>query len=177
MKKIVIISSTSRPDSNTNKVSKIYEGILKSKKVDVEILDLNVLTENFILSEIHGKRSEAFANIIAKYISNNSNFIFVVPEYNGSFPGVLKLFIDCIHPREWTKKYACLVGVSDGRAGNLRGMDHLSAILGYLKMHVFHHKLPISSIDKLLDNQNKFSLPEQMKVCELQVQGFLDWIS
>lgn len=157
-------------------MSKIYEGILKTKNVEVEILDLNVLTENFILSEVHGKRSESFANIISNHISNNSNFIFVVPEYNGSFPGILKLFIDGIHPKEWTNKNACLVGVSVGRAGNLRGMDHLTGILSYLKMHVYHHKLPISTIDKLLDDNDKFNSAEQLKACELQVDGFLKWI-
>jgi chromate reductase, NAD(P)H dehydrogenase (quinone) len=175
MGKIVIISSTTRPNSNTMKVSRIYEAILKSKAIETEIFDLATLPENFLLEELHGKRSEKFAQMISHYISPNNRFIFVVPEYNGSFPGVLKVLIDSLHPKEWLNKYVCLVGISVGRAGNLRGLDHLTGILNYLKMHIYHNKLPISVVDKLLDEKNGFNSPEQQKTCEAQVGGFLQW--
>jgi NAD(P)H-dependent FMN reductase len=174
--KILIISCTSRKGSNTMKVCKIYERLLLEKKADTEIMDLSLLPENFIVSELHGNRSEKFSAMINEYIASNDHFIFVLPEYNGSFPGVLKLFIDAIHPKEWKDKFACLVGVSVGRAGNLRGMDHLTGILNYLKMHVFYNKLPISVVDKLLDENGNFNKPEQLKACSDQVDSFLEWI-
>ena len=65
-----------------------------------------------------------------------------------------------------------LVGVADGRAGNLRGMEHLTGILQYLKLHVYHNKLPISVINKVFDESGNM-LPDQLKVCTLQVEGFL----
>jgi NAD(P)H-dependent FMN reductase len=99
----------------------------------------------------------------------------VTPEYNGSFPGVLKVVLDSIHPKEWNHKYACLVGVSDGRAGNLRGMDHLAGVLQYLKMHVYHNKLPISLITKLFNADGTFNNEGQQKVCEVQIEGFLNF--
>jgi chromate reductase, NAD(P)H dehydrogenase (quinone) len=157
------------------KVAKIYSGLLNKRNAENEIMDLTLLPDNFIVGELHGKRSERFSEMINRYIASNSVFIFVVPEYNGSFPGVLKLFIDAIHPKEWSGKYACLVGVSVGRAGNLRGMEHLTGILNYLKMHVYHNRLPISSVDKLLDDSGNFTSEEQIKVCAAQLEGFLDW--
>jgi chromate reductase, NAD(P)H dehydrogenase (quinone) len=175
MSKIIIISATSRLKSNTMRVSRIYRDLLKSKKVDCDILDLNRLPENFVFEELHGKRSEAYAQLISDFISANHQFLFIAPEYNGSFPGVLKLFIDSIHPTEWKDKYACLVGVSLGRAGNLRGLEHLASILNYLKMHVYHNKLPISVIDTLLDKDGKFNSEDQLKACENQLDGFLKW--
>jgi NAD(P)H-dependent FMN reductase len=111
--------------------------------------------------------------LIDRWISPSSRFIFVVPEYNGSFPGILKVFLDSVHPNEWNDKFACLVGVSTGRAGNLRGMEHLAGILNYLKMHVYHNKLPVSSVDKLLDAKGQFNHPEQIRVCSQHVEGFL----
>ena len=42
----------------------------------------------------------------------------------------------------------------------------------YLKMHVYHDKLPISIINKVFDAEGKFP-EEQMKVCIAQVEGFL----
>ena len=172
MKKIVVVSCTNRPNSNTLKVSKIYENILKSKQVDVKILDFCLLPETIAFSETFGKRTDKYAMLIEEYVSSVSKFIFVVPEYNGSFPGILKTFLDSMHPTEWADKDACLVGVADGRAGNLRGLEHLTGILQYLKMHVYHDKLPISIVNKVMDLEGNFS-EAQMKACEKQVDGFL----
>jgi len=174
MKKIVVVSCTNRPNSNTLKVSKIYESILKSLDVDVKILDFTILPESIAFSETFGRRSDQYAQLIDEYVSTVSKFIFVVPEYNGSFPGLLKTFLDSMHPREWVNKDACLVGIADGRAGNLRGMEHLTGILQYLKMHVYHDKLPISIVNKVMDPEGNFS-EAQMKACIAQVKGFLEF--
>lgn len=176
MEKIVIISCTNRPGSNTLKVSKLYQAILKTEDREAVILDLGKVPENISFGEVHGRRSEEFGKLIKDYVSSHSNFIFVVPEYNGGFPGILKVFIDSIHPAEWTDKYACLVGVSNGRAGNLRGLEHLTGILNYLKMHIYHNKLPISSIDKQWNDKNEFNTKEQFDVCQKQVEGFMKFI-
>lgn len=172
MEKIVVVSCTNRPDSNTLKVSKIYEKILKEKHTETSILDFSLLPQNLAFSETFGRRSDKYAELIDEYVSKINKFIFVVPEYNGSFPGILKTFLESMHPREWANKDACLVGVSDGRAGNLRGLEHLTGILHYLKMHVYHDKLPISIVNKVMDAEGRFS-EAQMKACEAQVEGFL----
>lgn len=172
MLEIVVMSCTNRPASNTLKVSRIYEKILVNLGVKTRVLDFCDLPENIAFSETFGKRTPAYARMIEEYVSSVSKFVFVVPEYNGSFPGILKTFLDSVPPREWNDKDVCLVGVADGRAGNLRGMEHLTGIFNYLKMHVYHDKLPISVINKVIDTTGNFS-PEQMKVCLAQIEGFL----
>jgi NAD(P)H-dependent FMN reductase len=96
------------------------------------------------------KHPAAFRAIDEQYMIDADRWIIVSPEYNGSFPGVLKLFIDAISTHKYGEtfadKRALLVGVASGRAGNLRGMEHLTGLLNYLKIHVFPQKLPISSI-------------------------------
>jgi chromate reductase len=173
MNKIIIISATNRPNSNTLRVCKIYLEILKSLNAEAEIFDLNVLPQNIAFSETFGNHTDEFNKLINKYIVPNTAFVFVAPEYNGSFPGILKLFIDCIPPKEWMNKYACLVGVSIGRAGNLRGLDHLTGILNYLRMHIYHNKLPISNVEKMVNEQGTFIYEDQQKVSVAQMEGFL----
>ncbi|MBL7911185.1 MAG: NAD(P)H-dependent oxidoreductase [Bacteroidia bacterium] len=175
MEEIVVVSCTNRQNSNTLKVSKIYEEILKAKKVDVKILDFCTLPENVAFSEVFGKRTESYSALLEKFVSNNRKFIFVVPEYNGSFPGILKTFLDSVSPKEWNFKDVCLVGVSTGRAGNLRGLEHLTGILNYLKMHVYYNRLPISVVDKIMNVDGKFSDEGQQAACEAQVTGFLEY--
>jgi NAD(P)H-dependent FMN reductase len=73
----------------------------------------------------------------------------------------------------WTENKACLVGVSTGRAGNLRGMEHLTNILNYLKINVYHNKLPISRVDTLMDAQGNLTDADTLKVIDWQLEGFL----
>ena len=54
-------------------------------------------------------------------------------------------------------------------------MDQLAAILHYLKMHVYHTKLPISLVDKILDEQGHFLSEDQKKVSIAQLEGFLSF--
>lgn len=172
MSEIVIMSCTNRAESNTLKVSRIYQELLQNFNIEVPILDFCELPRDLAFSETFGHRTESYSALINKYVSTKRKFIFVVPEYNGSFPGILKTFLDSMHPREWNDKRACLVGIADGRAGNLRGMDHLTGILNYLKMHVYHDKLPISVINKMFDAQGNFS-EEQQNASLRQLEGFL----
>jgi NAD(P)H-dependent FMN reductase len=173
MHSITIISATNRLDSNTEKVANYYKTALKTKGIDVELFSLRDLPETVLHTDLYGKRSEGFQKIIDKYIDTQSKFIFITPEYNGSFAGVLKVFLDAIPPRMWTENKACLVGVSTGRAGNLRGMEHLTNILNYLKVNVYHNKLPISKVDTLLDSQGNLTDPDTLKVIDFQLEGFL----
>ena len=141
----------------------------------MQFLDFRNLPKTLFFEESFGTKSESYQALINEFVTANHKFIFVVPEYNGSFPGILKTFLDSIHPRDWANKKACLVGVSDGRAGNLRGMEHLVGVLQYLKMHVYHNKLPISLINKVMNEAGNFVNEEQMKVCIAQVEGFIAW--
>lgn len=173
MHSITIISATNRPDSNTEKVATYYQSVLKGLGVAANILSLKNLPESVLHSDLYGKRSPEFQEIIEKYVEHQEKFIFITPEYNGSFAGILKVFLDAIPPRLWTDNKACLVGVSTGRAGNLRGMEHLTNILNYLKVNVYHNKLPISRVDTIMDGSGSFMDADTKLVIELQVAGFL----
>jgi NAD(P)H-dependent FMN reductase len=175
MHPITIISSTNRLDSNTEKIANYYLSILKNKTFHVDLLNLKELPESFLFSDLYGKRSDEFQKIIDKYIEQQTKFIFIVPEYNGSFPGILKGFLDAVSPKLWLDNKACLVGISTGRAGNLRGMEHLTNILNYLKVNVYHNKLPISRVDTLLDTSGNLTDAETKRAIDIQLNGFLDF--
>jgi NAD(P)H-dependent FMN reductase len=173
MHSITIISATNRADSNTEKVANYYLTVLKSKGVKAELFSLKNLPESFLFSDLFGNRSNDFQKIIDSYIEHQTKFIFIVPEYNGSFAGVLKVFLDSISPKFWVDNKVCLTGVSTGRAGNLRGLEHLTNIFNYLKVNVYHDKLPISRVDTLLDDNGNLTDTETKKAIDLQLEGFL----
>ena len=148
---ISIISSTNRQGSNTLKIAKIYIEMLGSQGAEAQLIDLRDLPKDIAFSELYGKRSDSFQQEFIQIVEKSQKYVFVIPEYNGGFPGILKLFIDAVPPKSWHHKKAGLVGISDGAAGALRPMDQFSNVLNYLKVDVISDKPKLSGIDKALD--------------------------
>ncbi|MFD1771789.1 NADPH-dependent FMN reductase [Sphingobacterium suaedae] len=148
----LIISGTNRTNSNSLKIATYYQQELLRKGDDSwQILPLSDLPETIIGTDLYGKRSPLFEPI-QRLVSAAQKFIFIIPEYNGSFPGVLKVFIDaCAFPASFYHKKAVLVGLSSGKYGNIRGVDHFTGVCNYLRMHVLPLKIHIPSIQEELD--------------------------
>jgi chromate reductase, NAD(P)H dehydrogenase (quinone) len=161
-----IISGTNRPGSNTIKIARQYQQILQQKGVAAELVSL----ENLDVST----RSDAIISLENQVLVGTDKFIFVSPEYNGSIPGVLKsLFDNSDIARCWWGKKALLTGVSTGRAGNLRGMEHLTGILHYLKVVVHPNKLPISVVNVLLNLDGSIKDESTLKAIDQQLNEFI----
>jgi len=163
---ITIVAATNRNGSKTLQMALQYQKIFDKLNIPTSLLSL----------EQHDvtTRSESFINLEETYLKQTKKFVFIIPEYNGSYPGILKLLIDNSDIKNsWWHKEALLVGVSDGRAGNLRGMEHLTGVLQYMRMHVYHNKLPISRINTVLDIHGNWMDDTTELVCEAQIKGFL----
>ena len=162
-----IISGTNRAGSHTEKVAQEYQKVLAAKGIDAQIFSLKGL------NVLH--RSPEIQKIEVDILIPTKKFIFIVPEYNGSYPGVLKSLIDNSDIRNvWHFKKALLTGVATGRAGNLRGMDHLADVLHYLKMNVHYNKLPISVINTVLDEKGRLN-KDTLRVVNDQISDFIDF--
>jgi len=163
-----IISGTNRKNNTTIRIANIYQEVFKSHGVETELLSLiDIFPE---------AGSESFMQLEEKYLKKTSKYIFIAPEYNGSIPGILKLLIDEADWKScWKNKKAMLVGVSTGRAGNLRGMDHLASILHHMHMQVMPIMLPLSRINDILSEDGEISDPSTMKNIEKQVKSFIDF--
>ncbi|MGE6220883.1 NADPH-dependent FMN reductase [Nubsella zeaxanthinifaciens] len=170
---VTIIAGTNRPNSNTLKVAKYYQNKLAEKGLQTNLLDLQDLPNNFIAEDLYGKKSEKFENIQGM-VTNTSKFLFVIPEYNGSYPGVLKTFIDaCAFPESFYDKKACLVGIASGKYGNIRGIEHFNGVCAYLHLHVMPLRIHISYIKNELNENGQLYLEDTVKFTAQQIDKFL----
>jgi chromate reductase, NAD(P)H dehydrogenase (quinone) len=147
---ITIISATNRPNSNTRAIADLYAAMLKDKDEAHQMLDLADLPADFIQTALYENtgKNEVF-NKLSSMIATADKVVFVVPEYNSSFPGVLKAFIDGLqYPNTFNGKKAALVGISSGMQGSGMAMSHLTDILNYLGMHVLALKPKLAHIEK-----------------------------
>lgn len=170
---ITIISGTNRKDSNTLKIANYYQKELLKKGLETEIFSLLDLPDNLINTDLYGKRSEAFQKI-QSLISKTEKFLFIIPEYNGSFPGVLKTFIDaCSFPESFYDKKACLVGISSGKYGNVRGIEHFNGVCAYLHLNIMPLRLHIGNIKTELNENNEIFKEDTLKFTNEQMDKFV----
>ena len=163
---LTIISGTNRPDSRTLRVAQAYQQIMAAAGANATLLSLE--------GRSVWEPGDDMAALEKEYLIPAEKFLFVMPEYNGSFPGVLKAMLDNSDIRQcWWGKKTALTGVADGRAGNLRGMEHMTNILHYLKMHVYWDKLPLSRISEEMDDAGHWLKPATEAAVRQQIDGFL----
>lgn len=173
---IKIIVSTNRINSTSGKIAELYQNILADLGSDAEIINLVDLPDDFVFSALYEKkgRNKAY-NIIHEKVKAGEKYVFVVPEYNGSFPGILKSFIDGMtYPNSFFGKKCALVGISSGIGGGGIAMSHLTDILHYLGMHVLAMKPKLAKIEEnMTDNllTNKFYL----ELLQAQAQMLIDF--
>jgi chromate reductase, NAD(P)H dehydrogenase (quinone) len=153
---ITVISGTNRSGNVSIKVAESVLELLTTNEIDAQILDLQKLPEDFVFrNDVFGNPDPGFSAISEQFIATADRFVFVIPEYNGSFPGVCKAFIDGVWPEHFKGKKASVIGLSSGRSGNLRGTDQLTNVLNYLEVVVVPLKVNIMYVDgQLDDNRN-----------------------
>lgn len=161
-----IISGTNRAGSNTMKIALHYRDLLEAKGIETRLVSL----EGWKSVE----KTPEYVQLEKEVLIPCRKFIFVAPEYNGSIPGILKVMLDISdYKKVWWGKKALLTGVALGRSGNVRGMEHLTGILHFLKVIVHPNKLPISSVDKLLNGTGVIHDKGTLEAIKTQVDEFI----
>ncbi len=124
----------------------------------------SILNDNNLKSDIVSCLSDDINHI---GVNEYEKFIFVMPEWNGSYPGQVKVFIDNqSHPNKFQGKKVSLIGLSGGHSGNIIGIHHLRDVLEYvgsnvssLKTYIPSDKLNLTNSDyiaRLTEHVNKF---------------------
>lgn len=135
MTKIGIIIASTRPGRNGTAVGRwVYEQAVRRGDAEFELVDLHDFGLPQLDEELPaaaGGCSRPHTRRWAATVASFDGFVFVVPEYNHGFPGVLKTALDFLY-REWHDKAAGFVGY--GVDGAARAIEQLRPILGYLKV-------------------------------------------
>jgi chromate reductase, NAD(P)H dehydrogenase (quinone) len=173
---IKIIVATHRNNSLSQRIAQIYQEILSQSAVQSEILNLRELPHDFVFSalfEQNGKNPSY--NAFHEKVKSGSKFVFIVPEYNGSFPGVLKAFIDGMsYPNTFKNKKCALVGISSGVGGGGIALSHLTDIFHYLGMHVLALKPKLAKIEENLSD-NLLTNRLYMELLQTQAEMLIDF--
>jgi NAD(P)H-dependent FMN reductase len=121
----VLIVTQSSPTGLNRKVAKICDSIAKSSEQQV------------VVSKIINADK-----VKPEDIKEHPYQIWIVPEWNGSFPYVFKKLIDDSgYPSSFSGIEILLIGTSDSTFGNLMGISHLEHILQWCGAIVFEKRV------------------------------------
>jgi len=173
---ITLISGTNRPGSNTRKVTAVIAAIYADLGLPHQVLDLHDLPAELFTPAAYAAKPAAFAPF-SQAVIGASGLVIVTPEYNGSFPGVLKLFIDHLQfPESLDRKPVCFVGLAAGAWGALRSVEQLQVIATYCNAQVFPKRVFLPGIGQALDAAGQFTDPALVKRLREQAVGFAGFV-
>jgi NAD(P)H-dependent FMN reductase len=173
---IVILSGTNRPGSNTHKISRHIAADYAALGVKTQMLDLAELPTEIFLPSAYIEKPAAFKKFTDAVLAADG-LVIVTPEYYGSFPGVLKYFIDLLpFPESFEHRPVCFVGLAIGVWGGLRPVEQLQMIFGYRNAHIFPERVFMPGIGKLLDESGNLSNSDMAKRLAGQAKNFVGFV-
>lgn len=172
---ITIVAGTNRPNSRALRLARYYAELLTARQVAHQILDLMELPLDFTTSALyHNTGQHDEFNRLVSMAEQAEKLVFIVPEYNCSFPGVLKAFIDGLpYPGGIRGKKAALVGLSSGGQGGQLPLNHLTDVLMYLGTAVLPQRVRLPFIDQHLTADGQLTEPLYQQLLQEQMEHLL----
>lgn len=178
-KNIAVIVGSLRKDSLNRKMAHELMALAPDnlKLEIVDIGDLAIYNQDLDDNNNPPASWKIFREVMQKF----DGVLFVTPEYNRSFPGVLKNAID-VGSRPygqsiWSKKPTAIISVSPGATGGFGANHHLRQCLVFLDMPILQQpEAYIGQVGNLLDNKGKISNDDTRKFLGHFMQTFAKWI-
>jgi NAD(P)H-dependent FMN reductase len=172
---IVLISGTNRPGATTLKVARQAEAGLKALGAEVFFINL----QDMPAACADGAAYKAKPPEVAPWqeaVFKAEGILSVIPEYNGSFPGIYKLFIDMLKfPESLVDVPAAFVGVSSGEWGALRPVEHAQMVFQYRHAPLFGRRVFLKNTRDVLDADGRPKDPALAQRFQDFLKGFIDF--
>lgn len=136
---------------------------VKYELIDLEKVDLPFLDEAIPPSQL--KYSKDHTKAWSEQVAKHDAYIVITPEYNHSFPAVLKNALDFVYV-EWAHKPIAFVSYG-GSVGGSRAVEQLRQVAVELQMAPIRTQVMITAVwsafeDGKLKKENLLGDPEQL---------------
>lgn len=170
--RVPIVLGTAREGRMSEHVAKLLLAKAKEAGLDSKIIDVRdyrlVATDNTGDPE----PAKKWAGVVAEA----DGFIFVVPEYNHSYPGELKMMLDMLY-KEYAGKKAAVCGVSAGNFGGARAVELTNLLLVTLGFIPAQYSMNVFSVNQVFDESGNLKDESYQKKAEQFLESFIKLIS
>jgi len=173
--KILAFAGSLRTESFNKKLIKLAAKGAEKAGAEVTCIDLRDFPLPIFDQDLEAKEGlPKNAVKLKELFLAHGGLLISSPEYNSSISGVLKNTIDWVSrgdPRDkplacFDQKVAGLMSASPGALGGLRGLVHVRAILGNIKVLVLPEQIAISKADEAFNADGSLKDSKQQAAVE-----------
>lgn len=169
--RVVIVPGTNRTGALSLHLARAIAGDFRALGHEPDLLELRLGAE-FVDPDVYHKPAPAVTALVQRFVGGDAA-VFVVPEYNGSFPGILKLFIDMLpYPAGLDRRPCAFVGLASGQFQALRAVEHLQQVVGYRNAYVFPQRVFIGNAKQQFGTDGSLVDAKLAQRLRDQAQGF-----
>jgi NAD(P)H-dependent FMN reductase len=167
--RILVFAGSTRRDSFNRKLAREAAEALKSIGANVTYAELRDYPMPLYDGDMESEQGlPAAAKAFKDLVRAQDGLLIASPEYNGSFPALLKNTIDWIsRPEPGEKplaalsgKTAAIISASPGGGGGRRGLRHLRELLEMIGVNVIPDQLSVARAFEAFDADGHLVRPE-----------------
>lgn len=173
---IVVVCGTNRDGALSRLLAAEVALSYIQRDQTVDLLDMNELPADALLPSAYKERPASVQALVDRFLAADG-VVFIIPEYNGSYPGVVKLFADMLpYPDGFDSRPCAFIGLAAGQFKGLRAVEHFQQVAGYRNAHIFPRRIFIGdSFKQFIDG--KLADDELTTRLQEQAEGFLKFIA
>src|SRR5450759_336640 len=169
--KILVLTGSARLDSVNRKLARQTVEALRDAGVEATLADLRDFPMPIYDGDMEaGEGIPPAAKALKELARAHDGFAIASPEYNGSFPALLKNTLDWISRPEpgerslevFRGKVAAILSASPGPGGGRRGLHQLRELLEMMLVTVIPEQLAIARSSTALDAEGRLARGEDL---------------
>lgn len=167
--KIIVFAGSTRTDSLNRKLAAVAAEVLREAGADVTLAELRKYPMPLYDGDLETQEGiPVYAKQFKELMRNQDGFVLATPEYNGSFPALVKNTIDWIsRPEAGEKpsavlrgKFAAIVSTSPGLGGGQRSVKATRELLAPLGVKLTAGQLSVPQGMTAFDGNGQPTRPE-----------------
>lgn len=182
---ILIFAGSTRQDSYNRKLAKVAASIARQQGAEPSLLELSDYDIPLYNADLEAQGTPADVIRLKQAMHSHAAWIVCSPEYNGSYPALLKNAIDWASSpvkgdAQWSdgvlpfrNKVVGMASASPGGLGGLRAQSHLAALLLNLECWVAPRSHAVSQAAEAFDEQGHLLRAQNQQGMEALVQQVL----
>ncbi len=172
---IVVLCGTNREESLSRILARNLAEMYRASGQTVDSLDMRELPTEILTPTAYKEPPAGVVKLVDRFLAADG-VVFVVPEYNGSYPGVLKLFIDMLpYPEGFQDRPCAFVGLAAGQFCGLRAVEHCQQVAGYRNALIYPQRVFIGSSYEQF-SEGELVQDDLVQRLQRQADGFVDFI-
>ena len=172
---IEIIVGTNRRGSLSEVLGNCLLDMYLNLSADAQVMSLQDLPSETFSPDSYQEKPAKVVEFTERVLCAKG-LVVITPEYNGSMPGALKLFIDLLpFPESFENRPVCYIGVAAGQFGGLRPVEHAMQVFGYRNAYNYPKRVFLANSYKVIDPEKGIMDEEISSRLSEQAKGFIDF--